>query len=63
MILQRASTQDKFTFTAKRWLAKDEGDKKTEIDINVDEPAKDGIHYYIIKDIRRVHVNIHDYQQ
>jgi hypothetical protein len=44
VILQRASTQDKFTFTAKRWLAKDEGDKKIEIDINCDEPLKDGIY-------------------
>jgi hypothetical protein len=38
--LQRAPTQEKYTFTAKRWLAKDEGDGKIEIDINIDENEK-----------------------
>ncbi len=40
IILQRAPTQEKYTFTAKRWLAKDEGDGKIEIDINIDENEK-----------------------
>lgn len=40
VILNHSRTQEKYNFIVNRWLAKNEGDGKTEVEINVEDKSK-----------------------